>query len=564
MDTQAPQLTLRNTTQGIQAVFVAYGQNAAYLHTDCPICLRHDLNTDEIVQIKPCDHYCCETCMQGALERNQDTCFSCRNSINTIFTINSGEESVDEFVDRLNPTVFHLPMRQLTCGAQHYGASSELDIQSRHMQLLPSYPVAEIIRSGVIFGAFHVTESAVGAGCVSFISSANDTDTSPQTDIIIILDRSGSMLSILNLAKLAIISLLQNLKSSQRVTVLIFDDEVEQLFPLQYVNSTNRDQIITKVQAIEARGGTRYVDSIRMAKKVFDQANSSIGRDQLVVFLSDGQPDPGYGFRADVMESLSEAYPRLITHTVSLGNSVNAELQLARLVIGTGQYFPCSDGNFEPILLQILGEDTGVYATDLQITIRGAKPLTSLARQIESAHQINVPVFRMDEAINIAFIVDANADALAITYSFTLASTGMRIEGHSILDVDGTILPPSIAIFYPRSKMLKEKINKVLECTRVSSIVNQQLLTLLAELTTAGVEFYGEYYNELLSSLTGLIESFSNTRNMESANRATSITMSLQRHTSDGSTSRQVSQGLRLYTQMQPETDNEEKDDEEN
>ena len=196
---------------------------------------------------------------------------------------------------------------------------------------------------------------------------------------------------------------------------------------------------------------------------------------------------------------------------------------------------------FNNCLVEIIGEATIIYATNLVICFTNAQPLSSLAIQVDlNKFEIQFPVLMLNSACNIPFKI--LAPNIEIKYSFKKDEN--IITGSSLEDIQG-LLPPSISIYFPRFKFMTEKINLILTTSMNKREELIELLELLVE------EYYNNYYQELFTSLTDLIVSLqvSNRNNNQSQNRAISIQASLSRDTSNSSESQQLSQNIRTYSQ---------------
>jgi von Willebrand factor type A domain/VWA / Hh protein intein-like len=108
-------------------------------------------------------------------------------------------------------------------------------------------------------------------------------------DLVTVLDVSGSMLGTkLALLKLAMGFVIQNLSSSDRLSVVAFSSSARRLFPLSRMTGPGRQRALLAVNSLCSTGGTNIADGLRKAAKVIEernQKNAVCG----IILLSDGQ-----------------------------------------------------------------------------------------------------------------------------------------------------------------------------------------------------------------------------------------------------------------------------------
>ena len=557
---QIETLSLQHTTQGIQNDFNNANITSTFIHSNCPICLEDQLTATDITQTN-CNHYSCNNCMLKYLNKEFNglfaTCFTCRSSFTEVITITNGTEYIEDYINRLHPPLPIALSRNFTCGSRNilnahgdvYGNFHDENTRSQnHMKLISSKPLMDfIINTNSEFNIIHTYNHLESLGCVTAISSQN-IENGLGIDYIIVLDVSGSMLGDrINTAIDVIKQIINTIKMFDRLTVVTFDDYVNQLFPLQHITPLVIDQLMNLINEIETSGSTFYTDSFHFMKHIFDEtiSNNAIStRGKVIIFMSDGCPSVPPNL--NILNNLFDAYPEIIMHTISIGNSVSATSHLVPLLCDRGyelgKYYDCPTMEiFNNCLVEIIGEATIIYATNLVICFTNAQPLSSLAIQVDlNKFEIQFPVLMLNSACNIPFKI--LAPNIEIKYSFKKDEN--IITGSSLEDIQG-LLPPSISIYFPRFKFMTEKINLILTTSMNKREELIELLELLVE------EYYNNYYQELFTSLTDLIVSLqvSNRNNNQSQNRAISIQASLSRDTSNSSESQQLSQNIRTYSQ---------------
>ncbi|XP_047082889.1 E3 ubiquitin-protein ligase WAV3-like [Lolium rigidum] len=119
-------------------------------------------------------------------------------------------------------------------------------------------------------------------------------DNGPNTgrapvDLITVLDVSGSMAgSKLALLKRAMGFVIQNLGSSDRLSVIAFSSSARRLFPLRRMTESGRQKSLQAVNSLTSNGGTNIAEGLRKGSKVIEerQAKNPVCS---IILLSDGQ-----------------------------------------------------------------------------------------------------------------------------------------------------------------------------------------------------------------------------------------------------------------------------------
>ena len=109
-----------------------------------------------------------------------------------------------------------------------------------------------------------------------------------QADIMLVIDVSGSMAndSKIDQAKAAALAFLDNMESTNRVGLALFDNQIETRVPLDNFE-TVESQMRSHISGLRADGGTELYDAIRQVVGEMGTADSN-NRIRAVVVLSDG------------------------------------------------------------------------------------------------------------------------------------------------------------------------------------------------------------------------------------------------------------------------------------
>jgi Ca-activated chloride channel homolog len=191
------------------------------------------------------------------------------------------------------------------------------------------------------------------------------------TCVILIIDKSSSMEGRkMELARLAAIGVVENLRPIDQVGVLIFDNSFQWAVPLR--RATDRTLIKRLVAGITPDGGTQIAPALTEAYK---RALPALGVYKHIVLLTDGISEEG-----DSMSLAREAALQKITiSTVGLGQDVNRAYleKIAGFAKGKA-YFLTDPSGLEQILLKDVMEHTGSTTVEKPIQARAVKKVELL------------------------------------------------------------------------------------------------------------------------------------------------------------------------------------------
>lgn len=180
-----------------------------------------------------------------------------------------------------------------------------------------------------------------------------NTTPPPPVYAIMVLDTSGSMISVLNAAKMAAIEFVDLLDlDTDRVGVIEFSDTANILISF----GATRENVVGAIERLSVRGGTNMGDGLQQALQMIQATSIPSNTVRLVVLLSDGQsnagPDPvqlsqqvrAAGFRmtavamggADInyLQGLTDN-PADVIQTGSATELINAFGQIAQRVVNS-------------------------------------------------------------------------------------------------------------------------------------------------------------------------------------------------------------------------------------
>jgi uncharacterized membrane protein len=186
------------------------------------------------------------------------------------------------------------------------------------------------------------------------------------TAVVLIVDKSSSMEGRkIELARLAAVGVVENLRPIDSVGVLIFDNSFQWAVPIR--RADDRNAIERLIFGIAPDGGTQIAPALTEAYQRILPTDAAYKH---IVLLTDGISEEG-----DSMELAREALARRVTiSTVGLGQDVNRAFleRIAALAQGKS-YFLSDPSGLEQIVLRDVEEHTGSTAVEASIRPRVAK-----------------------------------------------------------------------------------------------------------------------------------------------------------------------------------------------
>ena len=186
------------------------------------------------------------------------------------------------------------------------------------------------------------------------------------TTVVLIIDKSSSMEGRkIELARLAAIGVVENLRAIDSVGVLIFDNSFQWAVPIR--KAEDRSAIKKLISGITPDGGTQIAPALTEAYQRI-RPNNAVYKH--IVLLTDGISEEG-----DSMTLTREAQLNHVTiSTVGLGQDVNrAFLEKVAANAEGKAYFLNDPSGLEQILLRDVEEHTGVTAVEKNITPKVVK-----------------------------------------------------------------------------------------------------------------------------------------------------------------------------------------------
>jgi len=191
------------------------------------------------------------------------------------------------------------------------------------------------------------------------------------TDMIIVLDRSGSMSEAKKMpfAKAAIGDVLGRLQDNDRFALVSFADNAIVQSPLVNVSSGTRHYLNNVVNSIRASGGTNMGDGLNAALSLLESNQSE--RVRKILLLSDGQANQGITNPEQLAQLATRAtHYGAVLSTIGMGLGFNETLMAKLADYGMGHYSYLEDlSGLGAILARDLQDTRNIYANSSSLEI---------------------------------------------------------------------------------------------------------------------------------------------------------------------------------------------------
>ena len=184
------------------------------------------------------------------------------------------------------------------------------------------------------------------------------------TDMIIVLDRSGSMSEAKKMpyAKAAIWDVLSRLNDNDRFALVSFANNAIVQSPLVNVSAATRNYLNNVVSSIHATGGTNMGAGLNAALNLLDNSHSD--RARKILLLSDGQANQGITNPEQLAQMAARAtHYGAVLSTIGMGLGFNESLMAKLADHGMGHYSYLEDlSGLGAILARDIEDTRNIYA----------------------------------------------------------------------------------------------------------------------------------------------------------------------------------------------------------
>jgi Ca-activated chloride channel family protein len=169
---------------------------------------------------------------------------------------------------------------------------------------------------------------------------ANTESVRRPTDVVIILDRSGSMTGDkIEHARAAVRELMGQLGAQDRFALIAYSDDAVVSVPLSFVGDHAREAWADTVAGILPNGSTNMSSGLDLAIDLIERARAG-GRVPHVILISDGLANQGdASFEGLARRARRAARGEYMLSTVGVGSDFNEYLMTALADAGTGNYY---------------------------------------------------------------------------------------------------------------------------------------------------------------------------------------------------------------------------------
>ena len=195
------------------------------------------------------------------------------------------------------------------------------------------------------------------------IKAPNAVERAP-VDIVLVIDKSGSMgtiakvkdisgnsveygLTILDVVKHAVRTVISMLNPNDRVSIIAYDDDATDVFTLSSMNDSNKQTCISKLEQITPGTSTNLWGGLHSALMTMTQ-NRIIGRNASVLFFTDGVPNirPARPESQMFARFNIENNTNFSVHFYGFGYSMESQLLNDCANVGSGSYCFIPDASF--------------------------------------------------------------------------------------------------------------------------------------------------------------------------------------------------------------------------
>ena len=194
------------------------------------------------------------------------------------------------------------------------------------------------------------------------------------TDLMVILDRSGSMAGEkIENARAAVRELLAQLGAEDRFGLVSYSDGATLVIPLTTADASARDRWLATLAAIEANGSTNMSSGLDLGLDTIERMRSA-GRVPRVILLSDGLANMGDPSHEGLVRRAGRAARgEYMLTTVGVGADFNEYLMTALADAGTGNYYYLKTGNgLASVFAREFGAARATVASGLAVQIEPA------------------------------------------------------------------------------------------------------------------------------------------------------------------------------------------------
>ena len=191
------------------------------------------------------------------------------------------------------------------------------------------------------------------------------------------IERESTGLSVLDLTKHAVKTVLAPLNEHDRLALVVFSHDGRIVQDLSYMTKSGKQQMLTKLEALTPEPYTNLWGGIKTGLKVFENA-TNINNVQGMFVLTDGMPNhmcPPQGYVTKLKPMLADmaaSKPQVPTiHTFGFGYDMKSDLMQSIAEVGNGNYAFIPDaGMIGTIFVHAMANLCSTYCTEAELEIK--------------------------------------------------------------------------------------------------------------------------------------------------------------------------------------------------
>jgi Ca-activated chloride channel family protein len=290
-------------------------------------------------------------------------------------------------------------------------------------------------------------------------------------NVALVIDRSGSMGgSKIRLAREAVVQALRTLRSSDRFSVVMYDDEIDVVVSSTTASAEAVRNAIDQVQRIEARGATNLGGGWMKGCEEL-ASHLTPGQVSRCVLLTDGLANHGITDRSELTRHAEELSARgITTTTIGLGADFDERLLESMSYAGGGHFYFIEQAvQIADCLTSELGETLETVARDIVVSVRpdvglrvSAMNRFRVTEQPDGAIRISIGdlVSRQDVSLIVRLVFPQGQKGRAARALFSVADSGGVLQAPDV-DLTWTFDEPAANDAQRRNVVVDREVAKL-------------------------------------------------------------------------------------------------------
>ncbi|KAI3882045.1 hypothetical protein MKX03_006255, partial [Papaver bracteatum] len=373
----------------------------------CTICNRAMAAGDgTAVFTAECSHSFHFNCINMRCTFGNQICPTCGTKWKDIPTIGPAPAPLLGFSFRPSPSPFWPPPSPSPTGFRFGSSQNTSSCQSIDIKTHTEFPA---VPRSVSQENFHILVNLKSN--VTGINQVNSETCRAPIDLVTVLDVSGSMTGKkIQLVKLAMGFVIDNLDASDRLSVISFSDYASRLFPLLLMTDSGKKRALEAVNSLDADGCTNIVEGLKKGTKVIDDRRYK-NPVCSIMLLSDGQDS--YTNTINLKEISRTQIP---VHTFGFGADHDPIMlhSIAESSKGTFSFIE-AEGIIQDAFAQRIGGLLSVAVQDLKVHIKSLDPHLSISQLKAGSYSTSLTGENQTGSVDIGDLyADEERDFLAL------------------------------------------------------------------------------------------------------------------------------------------------------